>query len=811
MLTSMLAQSGSNGYMPHGMCYLWEPNLVWIHVISDSLTTLAYWAIPPFLVYLAVKSRQQIPSSAPYARRRLPYDWMFLAFGVFIVACGATHAMGIWTIWEPRYWLEGGVKAVTALASVATAIALPPLIPKALELIREARESEIRRVELEKAQREQEELVTRLREANEAKSRFLANVSHDLRTPLSLILGPIEELHELELPAEAVDRLETVQRNARTLEGQVEDLLAVGQMETSRLEPNLRPVDLPVTVREATEHYRSHAEGRQIEFQIETPDSLVARVDPELVKRAILNLLSNAFKFVPDGGVVRCALRSGPDAIEIEVADSGPGVPEDERDVVFERFRQGRSGTDRADGGSGLGLAIVREVADAHRGRVELDPSPEGGARFTMRLPAGTEPGVESGARPSPASRSEQGSTGHPPGATHPAREPGDDLAAASGDVGKDPQRATVLVVEDDPDMARHLGQVLSADFDVQFAEDGEEGLDKIVKLAPDLVLTDMMMPGTDGAALVAAVRDRPELSNLPIVVLTARAERELPERMLRAGAQDFVVKPARKDELKARIENLLELTGSRALLQESLESKEESLEQLARIAADRKQRLERSVEEKKVLLRELHHRVKGNLQTITSLLQLQLRGVEDEVARRSLEESRGRVAAMGLLHERLYRAGAPDRVELAGYLQSLVADVVRTRGAEGRVRTSLSLESMKVAVDDAIACGLIVHELVANAVTHAFPADATGTISLELRRAGDRTVLRVADDGEGMGGADPEAGSALGLQIVEALVGQLEGDLEVRTVGGTRVTIEFPTDDQDAVVASTTDTATGA
>lgn len=121
-----------------------------------------------------------------------------------------------------------------------------------------------------------------------------------------------------------------------------------------------------------------------------------------------------------------------------------------------------------------------------------------------------------------------------------------------------------------------------------------------------------------------------------------------------------------------------------------------------------------------------------------------------------------------------------------------------------------MTLEPMKVAVDDAIACGLIVHELVANAVTHAFPADATGTISLELRRAGDRTVLRVADDGEGMHGADSEAASSLGLEIVEALVGQLEGDLEVRTVGGTRVTIDFPRDDDDAVVASTTGTASG-
>lgn len=806
MLAPILAQGSQEGLMPHGMCYLWEQDLVWLHVVSDSFTTLAYWAIPPFLVYLAVKARGQIPASAPYARRRLPYDWMFFAFGLFIVACGATHAMGIWTIWEPRYWLEGGVKAVTALASVATAIALPPLVPRALELIREARESELRRVELEEAQEEQQELVQRLREADEARSRFFANISHDLRTPLSLILGPVEEaLDRDDLPEPVRRRLETVRRNAGTLSGQVEDLLSVAQMEAGTLEADPRPVDVAALLRAVAEHFSAHAMGRSVDYRVGVPDGLTAEVDPELLKRAVLNLLSNAFRHVPDGGTVRCELRRVEDEIVVVVADSGPGVPEEERAAVFERFRKTGEGADRPEGGTGLGLAIVHEVAELHGGSAEAGEAVEGGARFVLRLPAGdvwiTDP--ESRDRDAigsadvgdlPATRGFEPATRDPAipaPETSPGSEDGEPGPAGSDD-GVD--RPTVLVVEDDADMRAYLCRILDGEYGTVAAADGREGLERALETGPDLVVTDVMMPGVDGVELVEAMRERPGLEDVPVLVLTARAGSDLPERMLRGGAQDYVVKPVRPGELRARIQNLLDLTRSRRLLQEELSSGEESLEELARTAARRKRQLERAVEEKKVLLRELHHRVKGNLQTVTSLLQLQLRQVEDERIRRPLEESRGRVAAMGLLHERLHRAGFSERVELGDYLRSLVADVLRSRGATRGVTTRLALQEMEVSVDTALSCGLIVHELVINALEHAFPEDRGGSVRVALREdGGGRAVLVVADDGRGLEGdaAGPEG--ALGLELVRSMVGQLDGGIQIRGGDGTRVEIVFP------------------
>ncbi len=797
MLASILAQGNPEGYMPHGMCYLWEQNLVWVHVVSDTLTTLAYWAIPPFLIYLAVRARNQIPASAPYARRRLPYDWMFVAFGVFIVACGATHAMGIWTIWEPRYWLEGGVKAVTAVASVATAVALPPLVPRILEVIREARESELRRVELEEAHEEQAELVDRLREAHQARSRFFANVSHDLRTPLSLILGPVEEILDRaeDVPDDVRRRLETVRRNARTLGGQVEDLLTLARSEAERSEAEIRPVELSSLLREVAGHFSAHADGRSIDYRISAPAELTARVDPELVRRAVLNLLSNAFRFAPDGGTVRCGLERTDDGVAVVVADSGPGVDEEDREAVFARFRRPGSGggEERPDGGAGLGLAIVREVAESHGGSVELDRAAEGGARFVLRLPADVGGGPAAGGAVDPAAAA--------PSAAEERREAPDRTAGAEGPAearAPDDERPLVLVVEDDGDMREYLCRILSESYGTTAASDGREGLERALERVPDLVVADVMMPEMDGVEMVDAMRERPELADVPILMLTARADRELRAEMLRGGAQDYVAKPVHREELEARIENLLDLTRSRRLLQDELSSGAASLEELARTAARRKRELERSVHEKKVLMRELHHRVKGNLQTVISLLQLQLRGVEDERVRRPLEESRGRIAAMALLHEKLFGAGTAERVELAGYLRSLVADVVRSRGSAAAA-TSLALEEVEVGVDDGIACGLIVHELVVNALEHAFPDGGEGRVRVSLRSGRDRARLVVADDGRGLEEDAPAPEGALGLDLVRSLVDQLDGSLRIRGDDGTRVEVDFPLEEVPA------------
>jgi signal transduction histidine kinase len=266
---------------------------------------------------------------------------MFVAFGVFIAACGATHFVEIWTLWQPVYWFAGSVKVVTAAASVFTAVALPPLVPVALGTTRAAKLSEKRKLELEDANTELRTLYAKLREADEVKTRFFANVSHELRTPLALILGPAESLLEAgKLPDADRRHVETVHRNANLLLTHVNDLLDISKLEAGPMDVHYARADLTRIVRLAASHFESLAQQRQITYTVQTPETLPAEVDPDKIGRILFNLLGNAFKFAPAGGRVRCILGTrevaGNPCATIAVHDSGPGIAPEQREVVFE-------------------------------------------------------------------------------------------------------------------------------------------------------------------------------------------------------------------------------------------------------------------------------------------------------------------------------------------------------------------------------------------------------------------------------------------------------------------------------------------
>lgn len=840
--------ASSDGLMPHGMCYLWDPPLLWLHLVSDALTGLAYWAIPPALFVLVWKARKEIPSEGPYARGGgLPYEWMFVAFAVFIVACGTTHLLGVWTIWSPRYWLSGGAKAVTAVASVATAIALPPLVPRAIQLLRDARDSEARRQRLEVANRELEELSERLKEADRLKSQLVANVSHELRTPLALILGPAEDLLAKEEVSDDVRTgLEVMQRSARSLLGQVDDLLDAARLELDQATPTFEDLEVRGTVGEIVDQFRPLARSQDVELTLDAGEAVPVRLDPEMMERILLNLLSNAFKFTPGGGRIRVVLRTEPAGREgspddgsegreeliVEVRDSGPGVPEEVRPVIFERFRQVDGGSTRRHGGAGLGLSIARQFAEAQGGTIEVGDAPEGGAAFTVRLPLRavegevTDPGMEGSGRALLHRARLEARAGTP--RTEPQEPAPDDAAGtgaqegasvgertdspSAGDGGGAIRRDSLLLVEDDPALREFLVPVLEREYRVRAVDDGIEGLRAIDEARPDLILTDMMMPRMDGETFLGEVRKRPELARIPVIVLTAKADPELVARVLHMGAQDYLLKPVTVEELRARIENHLDLARTRNILQEELESREVRLRFLADDAARRKRRLETLLQEKSVLVQELHHRVKGNLQTITSLLNLQARRVSDPGARDVLYQSRGRIAAMSLLHERLYQSGDPTETEMLAYVERLVRDVFQSWGREvSGVRHELEVDPVTLGAERAVSCGLLLHELVTNALRHGYSSGDQGIVEVRLNTEsqGDGEIhseglgttmlhLVVQDDGTGFPpGFEPEASESLGLSLVSALVEQLGGEAEVESQpgSGVRWLIRFPTE----------------
>jgi len=285
----------TDGFMPHGVCYTWQPGLIRLHLISDVLIGLAYFSIPVALVYFMRK------------RRDLPFSWMFLLFGLFIVACGATHWMEVWTLWYPQYWLSGVVKAVTAAASVPTAIALSFLIPRALAIpsmrqLREAKaalEAEVgerRRAEvalreaqatLEQRVKERTAALAEAREqaeaANRLKDEFLATVSHELRSPLNSMVGWLHVLSSAAPGApQAHNAIERIRRSVDAQTRMISDLLDLSRIVTGKLRLEMRRLDPVLLLEDAVQSLRAAAAAKHIELTLTAePAGVLVAGDPD--------------------------------------------------------------------------------------------------------------------------------------------------------------------------------------------------------------------------------------------------------------------------------------------------------------------------------------------------------------------------------------------------------------------------------------------------------------------------------------------------------------------------------------------------
>jgi signal transduction histidine kinase len=837
------AQDGS-ALMPHGMCFLWEPDLLWLHVISDLATGVAYYAIPPALLALVVRARREVPEGARYAVRRLPHEWMFLAFGLFIVACGTTHFMAAWNVWNADYWASGGVKAVTALASLATAVALPPLIPRALRLIRDARESEVRRVRLEEANEELEVLNARLQEADELKSRFLANVSHELRTPLTLIRGPVER--RLSTAPETDERrdLELVQRNARVLERRVDDLLDLARFEGGEAQLEPRSVDLSALVRETAARFAGLARERDVALELDIPDATPATVDPDKMERILDNLVTNAFKYAPDGGTIRIGLGNAVDhgdpAVALTVEDDGPGIPERERERVFDRFRQVEDPAYDRGAGSGLGLAIVREFALLHGGSVGVADSPLGGALLEVVLPAGPAGDVSVAPDPAPdivsplephvpgAADPEVAATGRVPAAEDEEQEAGSSLGA-----GNESARSSVLVVEDTRDMRGFLARLLGEHHEVRTAANGRDALRILEGWVPDLLITDLMMPELGGQGLLAEIRNREGLEEVPVLVLSARGEDEARVALLRGGAQDYVTKPFSGAELLARARNLIAMKRVRDLLRRELVDATGDIQELASELGRRHRQLEQALQEvrtardeaeaasraKSEFLAVMSHELRTPLNAITGYVDLLEAGIAGPVSpEQRAHLIRIRVGARHLLaviediltFTRDETGSGALEIETVRipYLLDEVADVVRVDAERKGIDLAVDVpEGLTFATDREW-----LRRIATNLASNAVKFTDEGRIEMVARVPGDHLELRLLDTGIGLAPEHTErifepfwqvdqsstrrvGGTGLGLSIVRRLVQQLGGDIAVESVPGegTTFTVRIP------------------
>ncbi|TQS40430.1 chemotaxis protein CheB [Cryptosporangium phraense] len=409
--------------------------------------------------------------------------------------------------------------------------------------------------------------IDQLAELDRVRSEFLSNISDEFRTPLTLLLAPLEELSspDVDLPEPQRVAVEAAQRNARRLLTMVESLLDFSQIEAGRIEGRLEPTDLARLTTEVADAFRGAIERAGIQFTVDCPTlPTPVAVDTTMWEKIVANLLSNALKFTFEGEI-RLGLRELPHHVELSVEDSGVGIPEDQLANIFQRFHRVLGVRARTHEGAGIGLALVDELVRQHNGRVRVQSTEGKGSRFTVWIPtrraAGARPTTEHKSRHPVAGALAEiaGFWGVAP--TVP-RTP--DVPVGPG-LGADGHRARVLVVDDNSDMRSYLSRLLSAFWDVDLAGDGDQALDRVRQRPPDLVLADVMTPNVDGLRLFRQLRAESVLRGVPMILLSARAGEQAAIDGLAAGASDFLSKPFAGRELVARVAAQLQLAQVRS------------------------------------------------------------------------------------------------------------------------------------------------------------------------------------------------------------------------------------------------------
>ncbi|MYM67872.1 response regulator [Pseudoduganella sp. FT55W] len=401
-----------------------------------------------------------------------------------------------------------------------------------------------------------------LAELDRAKTQFFSNISHEFRTPLTLMLGPINDALQDDsapLPPTQQERLRLMQRNALRLQRLVNTLLEFSRVQAGRAQARFAAVDLAGLTADLASSFRSAIEGAGMRLEVDCP-ALEAQVyvDPAMWEKIVLNLMSNAFKFTFEGEI-RVRQRIVGDQLRLEVADTGTGIPHDQLPQLFERFHRVEGARSRTHEGSGIGLALVHDLVALHGGQIGVESVVGRGTVFSVAIPLGSAhlPQAQLGVTASPLASTvaayvaEAESWAQPSGVALTGDGADADAAVVSASHGR------LLVVDDNADMRDYLQRLLQAQWQVEVCTNGVEALAVVERNPPDLILSDVMMPQLDGFGLLAALRAHPATRDIPFMLLSARAGEEARLEGLQAGADDYLVKPFSGRELAARIEVL--------------------------------------------------------------------------------------------------------------------------------------------------------------------------------------------------------------------------------------------------------------
>lgn len=424
--------------------------------------------------------------------------------------------------------------------------------------------------------RSQQRRAEELAELDRAKTTFFSNISHEFRTPLTLIMGPVNDLLDrVDGTDEAARReLEVVQRNGLRLTKLVNTLLDFSRIEAGRMQASFEPVDLAAVTAELASVFRSAIDRAGLELVVDCdPLDDPVYLDRDMWEKVVLNLLSNALKFTFDGSITVSVRRDAANAV-ITVADTGIGVPLAEQPRLFERFHRIENARARSNEGSGIGLALVRELVNLHGGTIVAESVEGAGTTFIIRLPFGSAHLPPGSLVPGSVTRAlslaadpyvHEALRWLPSGVDGAAPDGPQVLDPTYAPAGATGPAARVLIADDNADMREYLARLLGgAGYDVSLAADGQEALETIRADQPDLVVSDVMMPRLDGLGLVAALRTDSRTAAVPVLLLSARAGQEASIEGLHAGADDYLVKPFAAAELLARVRANVELARLR-------------------------------------------------------------------------------------------------------------------------------------------------------------------------------------------------------------------------------------------------------
>ncbi len=404
----------------------------------------------------------------------------------------------------------------------------------------------------------------KLREIDSMKSRFFANISHEFRTPLTLILGPLEQMLHNKYSGDLKRQYQLMLQNGKRLLQLINQLLDISTLEAGHVTLQVTKENIVTALREITSSFTSLAEQKKIEFILEAPsDPIFIYIDRDKLEKIICNLLLNALKFTHTGGKITITISEtdntttlSPGSVKISVADTGIGIPLDKLDKIFNRFYQVDDSAKRQFEGSGIGLALTKELVELHRGKITVESAPGLGTVFTVFLP------FEKAAYNPNEIREIASETTAPGEAKTDIQTWRPESAPASETHSPqkvDKSKPILLIVEDNQDVIEYIRRSFDAHYRITEAKDGYEGLDVATKTIPDLIISDVMMPNMDGIQFCEKVKTDDRTSHIPVILLTARAGEVSKIEGLETGADDYIIKPFSIHELSIRAKNLIE------------------------------------------------------------------------------------------------------------------------------------------------------------------------------------------------------------------------------------------------------------